>query len=631
MIFNKNSDRRLIIYFFFDEEGIVDSYVEYMLESLKKFTDEFLIVCNGKLNEEGKRILQKYGETLVRENKGFDVWAYKTALEYYGWDELKKYSEVILMNNTIMGPVFSWDDTFDKMDKMDLDFWGVTKSFKSDNNFVGSEYGYIPEHIQSHFVACRKTLIDSKNFRDYWESMPLIKGYVDSIKKHEIVFTKKFSDLGYKWDVSVNQELLEGEAVTPLLEAPLRMVKENRCPIIKRRSFFQDPGEYLEISAGEIASDIMRFLRDETDYSVDLIWETVLRKYHQEDIVKNMNLTYILPRYGNDLICQTKIKKVALIAHVFFDELLEQTFRYIKNIPEYVDVYVTTDTCHKKDMITEYAKKISKCRFKVKVIPNRGRDVSSLLIGWREIVDQYELICFVHDKKTGQVNPKSVGLSFAKKCFENTLGNREYIEDIIELFAANERLGIAMPPEPNHGIFFQCIGGEWGNNYELAKDLKKQLNLKVPMDISKRPVAPLGTMFWFRPKALKKLFEIDWKYEDFPEEPIKEDGTLLHAIERIYPFVVQDAGFYPAIIMNSQYATTEYGNLRYNLEEYNKILIMNHKGGTAKEMRGYFEKAANSVFLFNKEALITKAKSVIKKILKSIIPFAVCKRIRNRF
>ena len=37
-----------------------------------------------------------------------------------------------------------------------------------------------------------------------------------------------------------------------------------------------------------------------------------------------------------------------------------------------------------------------------------------------------------------------------------------------------------------------------------------------------------------------------WTLCDFPKEPLPVDGTLLHAIERIYPFVVQSQGYYSA-------------------------------------------------------------------------------------
>ena len=52
-----------------------------------------------------------------------------------------------------------------------------------------------------------------------------------------------------------------------------------------------------------------------------------------------------------------------------------------------------------------------------------------------------------------------------------------------------------------------------------------------------------GTMFWYRPDALKPLFDLNLQYEDFPEEPIGVGGTIPHAIERLPGFVVQNNGY----------------------------------------------------------------------------------------
>ena len=161
------NNKRLGIYFFYDKQGIVDRFVPYFLDDLCKNLTKLIIICNGKLNDEGKEILSKYGEVIVRENKGFDVWAYKTALQHVGWEELETYEEVVMLNSTIMGPMYSLSETFTKMNDKDLDFWGLTKYFKYDGDPFGCiEYGYIPDHIQSHFIVCRNSLVKSKDFHD---------------------------------------------------------------------------------------------------------------------------------------------------------------------------------------------------------------------------------------------------------------------------------------------------------------------------------------------------------------------------------------------------------------------------------------------------------------------------------
>ena len=575
-----NNPRRLVIYFFYDKRGIVDRYVPYFLKDLKENAEEIMIVSNGEIEPDGRKQLEQYGKIFVRENKGFDVWAYKEALEQYGWERLEQYDEVIMMNSTIMGPVFPLKETFDKMDTKDLDFWGLTEYYEQNVDPSGCcMYGYIPDHIQSHFIACRRSLVQSEEFHKYWDEMQMIHTYWEAVGKHEMIFTKYFRDLGFKSAVSVETEQLRSYSGYPLMMCPTKLMKEQRCPIFKRRMFFHDPKDFMSQTAGEAVEELYHYLETQTEYDEDFIWETILRNYNQADIVKNMNLHYILSEYDADIKKTQKAltnHKTALIMHLYFEDLLQESLHYAEAMPETADIYITTDSEEKRAAIeTVFA--VLKCnRLEVRVIKNRGRDVSSLLIGVRDVIMDYDLVCFVHDKKTAQVVPGTAGASFAYKCFENTLASRAYVENIMITFDQNPRLGLLTPPEPNHGPFFTTLGREWRGNYEQVKELAQELEIRVPIEEEKPPVAPYGTMFWFRPKAMLPLFRKEWSYEDFPPEPNETDNTILHAIERIYPFAVQESGYYPGIVMTQGFAGIEYGNLKYYVREYNEIMMKHH-------------------------------------------------------
>lgn len=119
---------RLGIFFFYDAQGVVDDYVLKLLDGFMPHFSDLTIVCNGKLNDAGREKLLRYtSKLIVRENKGFDVWAYKTALDSYGWHKLEQFDEIVLFNATIMGPVYPFSEMFEAMSKRDLDFWGITK------------------------------------------------------------------------------------------------------------------------------------------------------------------------------------------------------------------------------------------------------------------------------------------------------------------------------------------------------------------------------------------------------------------------------------------------------------------------------------------------------------------------
>lgn len=564
---------RLAIYFFYDKDGIVDDYVVYFLNDLIKNISKLLIVCNGKLTPEGRERLEALTpNVLVRENTGFDIWAYKEAMEFYGWENLKALDELILLNSTIMGPIYPLCDMFEEMESRDVDFWGITAHSKIDFDPFGiSKYGYIPLHLQSHFLAIRKHMLQSLEFKKYWDERPKVTNYIEAICYHEIIFTKEFEDKGFTWQMYVDTSDLGKYVANPLTIDPLDLIKNRKCPIFKRRSFFHDYHEFLSLSNGNSTIDLINYLQNDTDYDINMVWDNILRTQNQTDIKNTLHLNYIVP--SNVLENKpedTSTRKIALIMHIYFIDQIEYCYNYARSMPEGTDVYITTNSEEKKNAILEVFNKLDCHKLDVKVIENRGRDVSALLVAGRDFIMDYDYVCFVHDKKVGQLDWGIKGNAFSYQCFENLLKNSAFVENLIHVFDENPRLGLLVPPPPGFGDYYFTYGYSWGNNFEATQTLYDELDLTVPMSPDRDPIAPLGTMFWFRPKALKLLFDQGWDYADFPKEPNAVDGTRLHAVERIYPFVAQQAGYYPAWVMADTYAKLEVTNLNFMLSELNK-------------------------------------------------------------
>lgn len=590
MILNKNNCNRLIIYFFYDKDGIVDEYVLYMLEALKGVSSEIVVVSNGQLEEKSREKINDLGPYLIeRENEGFDVWAYKTAIDKYGWNKIAAFDEVVMMNFTIMGPVYPLDEMFDSMNARDLDFWGITMFHKYEKGdpFGTIDVGYIPDHIQSHFIAVRNNMLVSEPFHDYWDNMGAINDYRDAVGRHEAIFTKIFSEKGFLWDVYA--DMGDGYNNHPILCATREMLENKRCPIFKRRSFMQDYNNILNDTIGQSAIETIDYIRNNTSYDVDMIWQNILRLENQADIKKNLQLNYVLStkstNFDDNII---NGKKVALVMHCYFDDLIEYCLSYAKSMPKSADIFITVPSEKNKVEVERIFSELEN-NVKVIVIQNRGRDVSALLVATKSFIMEYDYVCFMHDKKVTQLKPETIGYGFSYKCFENLLGSKNLVKNIIQVFEENPRLGMLTPPPPNHGDYYITLGLEWGMNFENTKDLADRLGVKVPIDEKKEPIAPLGTMFWFRPRAMKLLFDQDWEYEDFPKEPNNIDGTLLHAVERIYSYVVQQEGYYPAWIFSDKGADIEITNLNHMLRTMNEVVF--HEGPGA----GRFEDVINGL------------------------------------
>ncbi len=560
--------KRYAVYVFYDKNGKADRYCDFFLNGLKQEVDFLQVIVNGEIDKESYNRLETIADDiLVRPNEGYDVTAYKTGILKPGFDKLVEYDEVIICNDTLYGPLYPLSEMFEKMNSIDVDFWGLTNFHGVGFDPFGTvEYGYLPRHIQSFFMVFRKSLIESDKFQNFWSKFPTVNGYEQAIGLFEASFTKKFEDYGFKWAVYADSSDLEGYTLDPLRDFPKYMIEEKRCPFMKKRTFYHEYGEAMERSGGEAASEAFKFIRDELDYNIDLIWENLLRTQNMADIKKRLQLNYVISsKYKKAR--NNSIKKIALVLHIYYIELAEFCRRYVESLPDYVDVFITVPDERRLKVAKDVFKDIpNKTEFRI--TGNIGRDVAPFIVGCRDVIENYELICKVHGKKVYQVKPMSLGESWAYECFENLLGNRCITENIIALFENDPRLGIVSPPIPHHGPYYPTIGkGEWGENYKIVEKLAKKLNINVDINRNKEPNAPLGSMFWVRTDALKPLFRHNWKYSDMPKEPIADDNTVLHGIERLYPFSAQEAGYYCADIVSSSYAPVEINSLRFQEDE----------------------------------------------------------------
>lgn len=560
--------KRYAVYVFYDKNGKADRYCDFFLNGLKQEVDFLQVIVNGEIDKESYNRLETIADDiLVRPNEGYDVKAYKTGILKPGFDKLVEYDEVIICNDTLYGPLYPLSEMFEKMNSIDVDFWGLTNFHGVGFDPFGTvEYGYLPRHIQSFFMVFRKSLIESDKFQNFWSKFPTVNGYEQAIGLFEASFTKKFEDYGFKWAVYADSSDLEGYTLDPLRDFPKYMIEEKRCPFMKKRTFYHEYGEAMERSGGEAASEAFKFIRDELDYNIDLIWENLLRTQNMADIKKRLQLNYVISsKYKKAR--NNSIKKIALVLHIYYIELAEFCRRYVESLPDYVDVFITVPDERRLKVAKDVFKDIpNKTEFRI--TGNIGRDVAPFIVGCRDVIENYELICKVHGKKVYQVKPMSLGESWAYECFENLLGNRCITENIIALFENDPRLGIVSPPIPHHGPYYPTIGkGEWGENYKIVEKLAKKLNINVDINRNKEPNAPLGSMFWVRTDALKPLFRHNWKYSDMPKEPIADDNTVLHGIERLYPFSAQEAGYYCADIVSSSYAPVEINSLRFQEDE----------------------------------------------------------------
>ncbi len=567
MILTGKKPKRYAVYVFHDEDGIVDDYVCLFLKGLREAAERILVVVNGDVSADGRAKLAAVSdEVFLRPNIGYDITGYKEGLFHYGCEGLLSFDEAIICNDTLYGPIHPFREMFETMAGRDLDFWGISAFHGAPFDPFGTvSCGYLPEHIQSFFMVFRREFMATKDFLDWWDKLPPIRSYEEAIGAHEAVFTKAMSDLGYRWGVYCDAGSFADYTLDPLRDFPAYLLDKMRCPVMKKRTFYHDYGEAFGRSGGEAARLAFDFIKEKTDYPIDLIWGNLLRTCHMSDLKKRLMLTDIIPA-GQELPGGGEGGlKTALVIHIYYEELAGDCAAYAANMPEDVDFYITVPDERKLEAVRPFFASLEeKHKIVYRISGNRGRDVAPFVVTLKDIVMKYDLILKIHDKKVKQIPILSIGRAWEYLCFECLLPTETYVRNVIRRFEADPRLGLLTPPVPLHGPYFPTTGnGEWGENYSAAKALADTLGLTVPMSPDKEPVAPLGSEFWVRTAALRPLFAHDWQYGEFPEEPVGVDGTAMHAIERIYPFCAQNEGYYSAFVLSDRYAANHIDNWIY--------------------------------------------------------------------
>ncbi len=285
--------KRCIVFFFYDKDGIVDRYIFHILQDLVQRSERIVFVCNGKLDAKGRRAVSEYTkDIMVRKNEGMDVWAYKEALSYLGWQEIYRYDELVLMNFTIFPTLHSFCEMFDDMERIDTDFWGTTTFFGRNTAVAGQ----VPDHIQSHFIAVRHPMLSSYEFKKYWEEMPSIQSYADSVRLHESRFTQRFEGYGFRSYAYAGAEELRPLTGCPAFWRQKYLLQNTKVPLIKRKTFFYPPYDGLVYeTAGEAAVAPYDFLKKSGGYDTDMIWENILRTSPMTDIKNALQLNHIFP------------------------------------------------------------------------------------------------------------------------------------------------------------------------------------------------------------------------------------------------------------------------------------------------------------------------------------------------
>ncbi|GHB11272.1 hypothetical protein GCM10009038_06460 [Salinicola rhizosphaerae] len=228
--------------------------------------------------------------------------------------------------------------------------------------------------------------------------------------------------------------------------------------------------------------------------------------------------------------------KVALCLHVFYPDFLDRFAQAIARFPVKVDVLLTLASAdfeaHAQAAFGDHAK-VNK--LETRVVPNRGRNFGPVLVEYGDALQEYDLFCHLHSKKSLYSGKEQT--QWAEYLIEYLLRDPSVITRLLNAFAADDTLGLYYPT-----TFWMMPS--WVNHQTMNKGFMREWQQKLGLGhIPEFLSYPAGGMFWSRPGAMKGVLDQSWTYEDFPEEPLPNDNSMLHALERVLGPLAENLGY----------------------------------------------------------------------------------------
>ena len=270
-----HNGKKALVYVIFESEARLQEYKLRFLQALAPLVDDVIVVVNGQLHDDDINTLEAYGKVLTRDNKGYDTAAFREGIFAFGKDKLKDYDQLLLVNDTNIGPMRDLSQVFQEMADQQLDFWGISFGEEQEDVTKENPYGYIPKHLQSYFLVIEKLMLNDDDFYEYWTHLTDTDSRDKAIGRHETRFTKHFADLGYRYDAVVQE--YEDSA---MYIHPLKMLKAG-SPLVKYtalKNYDEDQFLWQGLDRDSEVPELLEFVAEETDYPVSIL-EDIVNKF----------------------------------------------------------------------------------------------------------------------------------------------------------------------------------------------------------------------------------------------------------------------------------------------------------------------------------------------------------------
>lgn len=216
--------------------------------------------------------------------------------------------------------------------------------------------------------------------------------------------------------------------------------------------------------------------------------------------------------------------------HAHYTDDLEQDLRSHLAFHSADRLVITTDTLAKSNMINGIVKSVG-LRAEIVETANQGRDILPFLQLFRDVEAEggSDIWAHVHQKKS--TTTEATGDIWRAFLLRILLGGPDHLSNALPQMH-DPQVGLVSPLDP-----FIC---GWFRSKPVLPLFQRQLPVPLPRHPT---VYPVGNMFWTRRGVIDQMNGYFGPSYPWPNEPLPDDGTVFHVIERLWPVAAQAAGF----------------------------------------------------------------------------------------
>ena len=546
---------RILLYVHFNKYKRVSNHVFYQLEQLKPLFSKILFISNSHIEEATKKKLQdEFGisNVLERNNQGYDFAAWRDGMSAVGFEELKTYDSLTLMNDTCFGPLWDLEPIYTRFEvDTQVDFWGMT-------NFRKTKY--FEEHLQSYFVTFKQQILRAISFQDFWEQVKDFTDVQDVIDHYEAKFTQYFTKAGFTYQAAFDTRL---EEATNLIHPDFTYYKpftilEKKVPFLKVKAISGNPFS---------ASYLLEEIKERTSYPVSLISEHIF-EYIGPDVPCLLQDKQLSKDDKND----SSEKPVALHIHVTDLQVFEQFKEKWEALSLQYQFMVTTADEEIFDQILETVSD------RYQVLLGKEKNSMQAMLEQSGLLQKFAFVGHISTAILVDGIPQLDNVmrrELMEMMFENANASIKALE-------RDGKLGLVIPDHPSlvrYGLFEQEVYRK-----EMAA-IWQELHCQKTFDFEQYPVFTrvYGGFLWFKPSALIRLFQNDYQLSAQTEPQVLENLLVYLAWEQDYDFKIMSGTPLPSVL-----------DLQRETERLNQQKGQLAHKSLAKKVRRYLSNLFNS-------------------------------------